>query len=66
MRKLKFSTGGSRSRRSFNRDEVILSLNQEIISLKKRIENIESKGSSVSSEEGEEPFEMEKELEMEA
>lgn len=65
MKRLKFSTGTFYSRRDFNRDETILSLNQQIIDLKKRIENIESKTSSDSSE-GEEPFEMEKELEMEA
>ena len=43
MRKLKFATGTSRSRRSFARDEEILSLNQEIGDLRRRIENVETK-----------------------
>lgn len=42
MKKLKFMKGIS-SRRKFNRDEEILLLNQEIIDLKKRIENVEIK-----------------------
>ncbi len=42
MRKLKFATGGSRPRRSFKRDEEILSLGQEIGILKNRLGDIET------------------------
>ncbi len=42
MRRLKFSTGTSRSRSGFNSYKEILSLNQEIIELKNRLGNVES------------------------
>ncbi len=65
IKRLRFPTGTSQSQRSFNRDEIISSLNQQIIDLKKRVENIEPKVSADSSYEGGESFDMEKEMEME-